>query len=74
MTIPILRGHDHDHPIGFVEAMSNGSFRFHFAAEVKVTRPMFEEIFGNVGYRITKQDLEGDTIIIREGEILEFSL
>lgn len=74
ITIPILVGHDSTAaPIGIVREI-DGKLCVEFRADVRMTREMVFEIFGGAGLLVTETTIEDGVIIIRKGEILEFSL
>lgn len=74
MTIPILQNHDHTKsPIGFVE-MVDGIPHIRFAADVKITKDMAFQIFGNAGLQILETTEEDGVMLIRNARILEWSL
>jgi hypothetical protein len=76
MRIPILRGHRLDEkPIGFVQLNEAGKLCFKFSDEVRITRSMLFEIFGDAGIIVSSFSLEKDgVVIVHAGTILEFSL
>lgn len=70
--LPILFKHDHKRPIGVV-LFDNGAVKFKFSEEVKVSLDQAFEIFGGAGIKVTSKELVDGVVIIKEGEILEFS-
>lgn len=71
---PILWCHDHSRPIGHVEATDDGTLKFHFTDDVRVSEQALFEIFGGVGMRVTDMEVLPDgTRLIKAGQIMEFS-
>lgn len=69
----ILWNHDRTKPIGKLR-MDGDAICFEFNEDVRMTREMFHEIFGNVGYRVTQIERAADnSILIKSGQILEWS-
>jgi hypothetical protein len=73
-VIPILRDHDASKVIGVADT-DGGRITIKFSQDLRITKSMFFEIFGNAGVIVT--DADGDNEeekIIRKAEIIEFSL
>ena len=69
IKIPILLNHDHTIiPIGWLKEIND---KLCFKLDPPVTRDELFSIFGDAGIFVTKMN---DTLLISEGEILEFSL
>lgn len=73
MNIPILMNHDQTKPIGFVEVI-DGALHVRFAEDVRITRDMAFQIFGDAGLQVLEATDEAGVMLIRHGRILEWSL
>ena len=73
--LPILWAHDQTRPpIGFVETADDGTLKFRFNEDVRVSEQAMFEIFGHAGIRVTEQEVLPDgTRLIKAGQIMEFS-
>lgn len=72
MATLILHNHDQATPIGFIEAI-DGRLHFRFSEDVKITKDMAFQIFGNAGLQILKTTEEDGATFIQHGCILEWS-
>ena len=72
MTLPIFIDRDISKPIGIIRN-EDGKILFEFHEDVEITREMMFGIFGNAGIMVTEAQRDNDNIIIKSGEILEFS-
>jgi hypothetical protein len=70
---PILLNHDQTSPIGFVEIVE-GALYARFTSDMKITREMAFDIFGNVGLQALEATEENGVMLIKVGRILEWSL
>lgn len=74
MNVPILLNHDQTKPpVGVVEIRDGGLF-VRFTDDMKITREMAFEIFGNAGLQILECTDDSGVMLIRRGRILEWSL
>ena len=73
MTIPILLNHEAAKPIGVAE-FQDGQMFVRFVDDVKITREMAFEIFGNAGLLVLESTEEDGVMLIRRGRIVEWSL
>jgi hypothetical protein len=75
--LPILWAHDRTRPpIGFVEAADDGTLKFRFNDDVRVSEQALFDIFGDgVGVCVADMEVMPDgTRLIKAGQIMEFSL
>lgn len=70
--LPVLLNHERDKPIGVLRVEGDRLF-VEFKADMRITREMFFEIFGNAGMLAVEADTDGDVVLIRKAQILEFS-
>lgn len=68
----ILRGHDCNQPAFGALTLLGDRIKFEFREPV--SREMLFEIFGNVGFLMIDGEMIGDTLKIKCGEILEWSV
>lgn len=69
--IPITVNYDHSKPpVGFIQVEDN---RITFAFYSPITRTELFELFGCAGIRITEAEMKEDELLIKTGEILEWS-
>lgn len=73
MIVPILLDHDHTKPIGSVELV-DGELHVRFTADMKITKDMAFQIFGDTGLMILDHVEEDGVMLIRGGRIVEWSL
>ena len=73
MIVPILLNHDHAARVGRLDIV-DGQLQVSFADDVKITREMAFEIFGNAGLQGLEWTEENGAMIVRRGRILEWSL
>jgi hypothetical protein len=72
LNIPILIGHNQGNQIGRIY-QKESSFFFEFSERVKITEEMLSDIFGGIGFKVEDYTIEGESRIIKSGQILEFS-
>ena len=73
MRTPILLNHDHTKPIGFVEIIDD-QLHVIFTSDMKITKDMAFQIFGDVGLQALETIDEDGVTLIRHCRILEWSL
>lgn len=73
MTTPILLNHDPSRPIGVVEEI-DGQLHVRFTTDLRITREIAFQIFGDVGLQVLEWVDDSDAMVIRRGRILEWSL
>jgi hypothetical protein len=71
MSAPILMNHDFTKAIGSVDVI-NGELHFRFATDVRITKDMAFEIFGNAGLQLFEVSEVDGVMLIRSGRIVEF--
>jgi len=70
--IPKLYKLDIAKPIGVIRKEGDQIF-FEFHEDVEISREMMFDIFGNAGIRVTETIEKNGNLIIKKGQILEFS-
>lgn len=73
MRTPILLNHDQSKPIGFAEVIDE-QLHVHFSADMKITKELAFQIFGNAGLQVLEATEADGVMLIRRGRILEWSL
>jgi hypothetical protein len=73
MKLPILLDHDHTKPIGAVELV-DGALQMRFDADVKITKDIAFQIFGDLGFQVLEYSQQDGLMLIRKARILEWSL
>lgn len=74
MEIPILLNHDGTKTIGVVKTTHDNKLVLEFAEDVKITKEMAFDIFGNAGLKLLQLSEESGVFYIRKAQIVEFSL
>lgn len=72
-SLSILMTHDHTKPIGFVEVI-DGRSHVHFTTDMKITKDMAFQIFGNAGLQVLEATEDAGVMMIKDGRVLEWSL
>jgi hypothetical protein len=73
MKLPILLDHDHTKPVGAVELV-DGALQMRFDADVKITKDIAFQIFGDLGFQVLEYSQQDGLMLIRKARILEWSL